>query len=180
MLPSSIRSLVLTKLEEGLPGLNKTWGKFLAEASAVCFECSRHPKGVQLAVKGIKPTVFEVQWNIEISEQDIRSWDNDHDMAEYGACGIAVLLILELTEYTVIRRARTGDGVDYWLGSKDSPLPFQDAARLEVSGMLTGNDSKERTRIQQKKKQTEPSDGSLPAYVVVVNFQRPVSHLVQK
>lgn len=176
----ALRRLILSRLEEGFPGLNKTWGKFLSEASTICFVCSRHPNGIELTVKGLVPTKFQVSWNINITEQDMVSWDNDHDMAEYGACGIAVLLILELTEYTIIRRARTGEGVDYWLGYKDAPLPFQKAARLEVSGMLRGTESKERSRIKEKKEQTEPTDGKLPAYVVVVNFERPVSHLVQK
>jgi hypothetical protein len=180
MTSSSVRDLLLDKLEQGTPGITQAWGALLAEASSVCLECHKHPRGIELKVYGSESTVFRVFWSNDVTEQVLSAWDDDQDYTEFGACGIAVLLILELTEFTVIRRARKGTGVDYWLGFRDTEKPFQNAARLEVSGILKGDNSTIRSRVNQKKRQTEPTDGTLPAYVVVVEFSKPLSHMVKK
>jgi len=52
---------------------------------------------------------------------------------------------------------------------------------LEVSGILEGDIKAIRARISQKLKQTEPTDKTaLPAFIAVVEFSKPQSHLVQK
>lgn len=101
-------------------------------------------------------------------------------MTEYGATGIAVLLIIEMTEFTVIKRARKGEGVDYWLGHKSDKPPFRNKARLEISGILEGNESKIKARLKQKLEQTKLTKSKLPTYIVIVEFSRPVSHLEKK
>ncbi len=93
---------------------------------------------------------------------------------------MAILIILALTDYTVIRRSRKGTGIDSWLGYQDADYPFQDAARLEVSGIRRGNDRILNARVSQKIRQTQPSDGALPAYIVVVEFSSPYARLVKK
>lgn len=56
---------------------------------------------------------------------------------------------------------------------KDSFL-FQRKARLEVSGILKGNDSMLRNRHAAKVEQTRKSDSMhLPAYVSVIEFSQP-------
>jgi hypothetical protein len=107
------------------------------------------------------------------------AWNDLEETTEYAAYGIAILLIMEITAFTVIRRSRKGTGFDYWLGKKDDLL-FQDAARLEVSGMLKAEASAITARVKQKVQQTVPTDGTLPAYIVVVEFSNPVAHMVQK
>ena len=95
-----------------------------------------------------------------------------------AAYGVAILLILQLTTLTVIERSRKGTGFDYWLGSQDSTtmLPFQRMARLEVSGIRKGNRSQIKARVKQKTEQTGVSDAEgLPAYIIVVEFSRPIS-----
>ncbi|ETW93058.1 MAG: hypothetical protein ETSY2_52085 [Candidatus Entotheonella gemina] len=108
------------------------------------------------------------------------AWADEQEATEYGACGIAILIILALTDYTVIRRSRKGTGIDYWLGYQDTDYPFQDAARLEVSGIRRGNDRVVAARVSQKIRQTKPSDEALPAYIVVVEFSRPYARMVKK
>ena len=90
------------------------------------------------------------------------------------------ILIVELTEYTVVRRSRKGTGFDYWLGHQNAVAPFQDAARLEISGIHRGDLRDVRARVTRKKQQTALSDGKLPAYIVVVEFSRPLSYVVKK
>ena len=52
--------------------------------------------------------------------------------------------------------------------------PFQQAARMEVSGIVKGAD-KIGGRVKEKKKQTDASKGKLPAFVAVVEFGQPKS-----
>lgn len=172
--------LVLESLHQGIPGLTKAWGQFLCEASACCIEFHRHPKGVELKIQGVSDTPFNIHWENNITDQTQDAWNDNEELTEYGACGIAILLILKLTSFTVIQRARKGTGIDYWLGYKNAEKPFQNAARLEVSGILSGNTNVIKARVNKKRKQTEPTDGALPAFIAVVEFSEPLAHLVQK
>ncbi|MEB3337992.1 MAG: hypothetical protein VKJ46_11045, partial [Leptolyngbyaceae bacterium] len=90
---------------------------------------------------------------------------------------------LKLTNLTVIERSRKGTGFDYWLGIQDSAsiLPFQRMARLEVSGIRKGHQGQINARVKQKTEQTRPSDAQgLPAYIIVVEFSRPISIISAK
>lgn len=177
---SSTEICEFENLEEGLPGITPRWGKFLAEASVLCFESQNHKQGVKVKISGIDQCIIQFEWNINITDQIINSWADIQELTEYGACGVAILLILKLTGYTVIQRAKKGTGVDYWLGNKNEEKPFQNAARLEVSGIMTGSANIVKARVNKKIKQTTPSDGKLPALIAVVEFSKPLSHLVQK
>jgi hypothetical protein len=102
------------------------------------------------------------------------------EATSFGACGVAIVVALEVTGLTVLQQARKGGGFDYWLGSRPEDL-FQNASRLEVSGILEGDEPRIRSRINSKKKQTERSDGTgLPAFACVVEFSRPEAHLVKR
>jgi hypothetical protein len=134
-----------------------------------------------MPLDGIIKVECEVKWSREIDEQARRSWNDTQEMTEYGACGVAVLLVLKFTEYTVIERSKKGTGFDYWLGFKNSELPFQNSARLEISGILKGDKVAFNSRVNQKLKQTFPTDNTkLPAYVVVVEFSEPKAKMVTK
>ncbi|MDZ8054165.1 MAG: hypothetical protein RMX68_017240 [Aulosira sp. ZfuVER01] len=91
-------------------------------------------------------------------------------------------LCVYVTKFIVIERSRKGTGFDYWLGSEDTAgeLPFQNKVRLEVSGIRKADNSRIRARIKQKIEQTNPSDGKFPAYIIVVEFSRPQSFIVEK
>ena len=176
------RDIVLTGLSKGLPAITSEFGAVLAQAGAVCFEDQNHPRGVELKVDGTFQAKYKVFWQ-DVTDQMRRTF-NDPDLAtEWGACGVALLLLLDLTEYTVINTSRKGTGFDYWLGKKgngDERL-FQNKARLEISGIRKGSYSLVRARVKQKLEQVKPSDSSLlPAYIVVVEFNTPLSHVVEK
>jgi len=172
--------LDLNVLKEGLPGVSKARGPEHAEACLVCFGLHEHPIGVELEVKGDYENNFRVIWDDVLTEQIRRAWNDVDEATESGACGIAFLLILALTEYTIVRKSRKGTGVDYYLGYKDN-LIVQDAARLEVSGIFEATSERDMMRrVEQKLKQTNPSDGLMPAYIVVVEFSNPVAYMVKK
>ena len=179
-MPKAARKILLNDLENGLPGISAAWGKFLGEAGAHCLSLKNHASGVEMRVKGDSETVFQAFWNSEITEQTRRAWNDTQELTEYAATGIAILLIQEMTEFIVIRRAVKGEGIDYWLGYKTDKEPFQYVARLEVSGIFEGNEAKIKARLEQKKAQTYPTDDDFPAFVIVVEFSKPVSYLEKK
>ena len=97
-----------------------------------------------------------------------------------GATGVAVLLAKQETDHVVIERSVKGTGIDYWLGdASDAPL-FQRKARLEISGILQGNDRAVGARVRQKLRQVARSNCVLPAFVVVVEFGKPRAVIEQK
>jgi hypothetical protein len=112
----------------------------IAEAGAICLTDEAHQPGVVINVEGEFSTTFKLEWQ-PVTEQIRRCWNDEEYTTEQAAYGIAFLLILQLTNLTVIERSRKGTGFDYWLGTKDSTaaLPFQRMARLEVSGIRKGS-----------------------------------------
>ncbi len=108
----------------------------------------------------------------------VRAYGDLEEATELAACGVAILVLRDLTGLRAIERARKGKGFDDWLG-EDEPL-FQNKARLEVSGILEGTDSQVRSRLKQKLEQTSKSDQlGLPAYGVVVEFGRPQTRVAK-
>lgn len=60
-------------------------------------------------------------------------------------------------------------------------MPFENKARLEVSGIRNGNQKVVTARVRAKLAQTEVSDETrLPAYIVVVEFGQPVADVRQR
>ncbi len=176
-------ALELSKLKAGLPGITPSLGEVLFETCLVCLDNQGHKSGINMQVRGISQANIPLQWDLPVTNQMRRSWADLPEATELAATGIALLLVLELTNYTVIQRSQKGTGIDYWLGSRaeDSSLPLRDVARLEVSGILkTDNENVITTRIQQKRVQTGISTHPLPTYIVVVEFSRPLAYMVNK
>ncbi len=176
--PDGTIELALARLAEGSPGITEAEGRRLAEAGAVCLSTSGHVDGALLNVNGSFTVACRLHWP-EVHGQMLRSLSDMQEATERGACGIAIHLITELTEYHTIERARKGTGIDYWLGRKDDTR-WGLAARLEVSGILSGDEKAIQKRVKQKKGQTKRSDGPLPAYVVVEEFSTPTATVVKR
>jgi len=176
----STQVLKLDDLAKGdLPGVSPRIGAALAEACAVCLDNQRHQNGVALSVTGAVDKSYSLQWQ-QITNQQRRAHFDLQDATEMGAYSIAILLAVDLTNYTVIQRSRKGTGFDYWLGYKNDPV-FQNAARLEVSGILNGNAGDINARVKQKREQVKRSDATgLPAYIVVVEFSAPTSRFLEQ
>ena len=176
------KQISLINLSQGMPGLSSVSGAYLAEASAVCFESQYHKNGVELQVNGSFTEKYDMFWP-NATLQMFDSWNDDQVSTEFGAYGVAIPIVYDLTGLMVIKRSKKGTGFDYWLGNgqNNSELPFQNAARLEVSGIRSGNSSDIKARVKEKIEQTNPSDNlGLPAYVAVVEFSAPVTQVVKK
>lgn len=173
--------LDLRDLERGIPALTEALGQVHAQSAAICLEQGNHREPVNLTVKKIGDRQHVLRWP-EVTEAMRRAFNDLERATELGACGVAILLVRDLTGLTSIRQSRKGNGFDYWLGPEETgdELIFQHSARLEVSGILAGTNSQFATRLKEKLKQTEASDATgLPAYAVVVEFGRPQAE-VQK
>jgi hypothetical protein len=170
----SDRQLSLESLLE-VRGVSENWAKFLHEAAAVCLAHHAHETGKELKVDGKFRTSFYISWQ-KVESKDLPMWRDMQTTVENGAYGIAILLIIKLTDYESVERAVKGNGFDYWLGY-NSDL-FQRSARLEVSGILEGGQSEINARAQKKIQQTIRSDNiGLPAYIVIVEFSIPKSNI---
>lgn len=181
MSPAKFGILKLVELSKGLPGITPDFGSTLAEAGAVCFEDQNHPNGVELKVDGVFQARYQVFWQ-QVTDQMVRCYNDEEFATELGAYGVAFLLILDLTDYTIIKRSRRGTGFDYWLGKAENgeELPFQNKERLEVSGIRSGDNSRVKSRVNKKLKQVQASNATaLPAFIVVVEFSAPLSQMVR-
>jgi len=173
--------LDLNELCNGMPGITSEIGATLVQAAGVCFRDQQHSFGVKMTVGGLGQTV-KAYWP-NPTTQALRAWNDEQVTTEHGACGVAVLLIKTFTQYTVVERSRKGTGFDYWLGRQEDDMvpPFENKARLEVSGIRKGTVTQVKQRVQTKLKQTTPTDGGgLHAYIVVVEFGTPQAEVVQK
>ncbi|NTU43530.1 MAG: hypothetical protein HGA78_10895 [Nitrospirales bacterium] len=159
--------------------MTPTWGGSLSEAASVCLEDQGHANPIILKVNGDYMAQASIERD-EVTEQMRRCWNDPEVATEHGAYGLAALLLPHVSGLCVVERSKKGTGFDYWLGSPDDAPLFQGKARLEVSGIRKGTDAVVASRVKQKLKQTNPSDGILPAIIVVVEFGTPQSQVVNK
>ena len=194
--------LDLNELGHGAnPGISAAKGAELAEAAAVCMEEQGHIQGIEMAVRGLIQQNHRLDWT-PVTRQAHRTWDDNDEATEDGAACIAALIANHDIGQTVIIRARKSTpqqptGFDYWLGDNDtdtvsdaeraatrslSPLLAEEnliaRMRLEVSGIRNGDDSVVAARVRRKVRQIGRSNAlGLPAYVVVVEFGRPIAEV---
>lgn len=148
----------------------------------VCFDHNGHGSGVHLeVVYGARVSSFEVQWNGEVTEQMRKSYGDLLRATDNAACAIALLLVRELTPYTGIEQSAIGTTFDYYLGMQDnhSDLIFNHSARLEISGILNENPTNSvKSRVNDKIRRLS-AEYDLPSFVVVVEFSKPWSAMVE-
>ena len=121
-----------------ISGLTARKGASMAEAAAYCLNRQGHSSGVSMGVNGTWPTSILLNWNIPINADTRATYDDIQDSTEEGACGIAIITVLALTRFTKVTRSRKGTQCYYWLGDDSSQL-FQGTVKLEVSGILNGD-----------------------------------------
>ncbi len=182
-----ITTLRLSDLSQNKPerphsSLALIFGATCADAATVCLDDQGHLECVALQIDGIQSCEIELRCNA--IDDTIRRFNADQEVAtEYGAYGIAALIMPRLTNLTIIERSVKGKGFgfDFWLGSIDDlDTLFQRKARLEVSGIRKGSKTIMQSRVNMKLKQISPSDTVAPGYVAVVEFGTPRARVVKK
>lgn len=174
------KTLSVLPLDPGKSGLLDGFAQYLGSCAAVCLEKNTHSSGVEMAVEGDHNAAYCLSWQ-QLTEKDHHTCADLQEATEYGAYGIAILVVRDTAGKTVVERSAKGPGFDFWIGDEeDAELPFQGLARLEVSGILDGHAAAIRARTGVKKKQVTPSDKLAPALIAVVEFGRPVTRLESK
>lgn len=168
--------IALRSLESGHPGLTPAAGRSLVEAAAVCLEDQGHPLTAPLNLTG-KTTGTPMIERPEVDEQMRRTWHDDQEATEKGACAVAIVLVQQMEGWAVIQRSRKGTGFDYWLGLVDDSL-FESKTRLEVSGIRNGTESSVAQRVREKEAQISSVPSHLPGLIVVVEFGVPQARVV--
>jgi hypothetical protein len=157
----------------------------LLECCVWCLLHCNHPNGVSLKVVDTSKTVFyAVAWSGDGIDADAikRSYNQD-DAIEDGAEAVALLLSVQVTSYTAVERSIKTTGIDYWLGFKNSNPnePFHRKGRLEISGIMEDDTSyRVSARVNEKKKQTKPTDHTFPVHIIVIEFSKPYATVVLK
>lgn len=171
--------IVLESLTQGSPGITPSFGATLVEACLVCLASSNHQPNISLVVEGSFTTAFALSWSWEVTDQMLRTWNDETETTEQAAYAIAILLARLLLNLTVIERSRKGTGFDYWLGEEVSPDSgiFQRKTRLEVSGIRHGAARDIATRLSTKLKQVRRVSEASPVYVIVVEFSVPIARV---
>jgi hypothetical protein len=172
--------LRLTDLKENAHELTPVFGEALAQAAAVCLDDQGHTSGRSLALKGDFSGSCALRWR-RSSKKARRTWNDLEVATEYGAYGVATLLVWRYAHLKVVERSRKGTGFDFWLGDgSGTGTLFQNKARMEVSGIRKGDEDAIRRRTAAKITQTKRTSSSLPTFVVVVEFSSPQSRVVRR
>lgn len=106
--------------------------------------------GWEMSSSVVEDTI-KVIWKSQIQNPGVVA---PNDLAEYGALAIAFYLIHQYSDFQVVEQSVIGTGFDYWLGYKHQIIE-QDSnnflqARLEVSGILVGNERTIMARVRKK------------------------------
>ncbi|MCU0480101.1 MAG: hypothetical protein MUE54_02685 [Anaerolineae bacterium] len=166
-------------------GITKTLAQNFVDACLICLDNQNHYQPITLnLVENKQPQNVEFIWNQPLTDQIRRTWRDLYEATEYGATGLAILLVIQRTSYTILERSVRGMGFDYWLLDKESAqsseLITQGNARLEISGILRANtESVIQSRIKEKLNQVA-LDTTFPTLIIVVEFSRPEVHMVWK
>jgi len=180
--PTQLHLNDLRQIKPDRPGWSLTFGATCIEAAATCLDTHNHPQTVLLQIDGIQTSELLIEW--DAIDDTIRRFNADSEVAtEYGAYGIAALIMPHLTGLTVIERSIKGKGLgfDFWLGSiNDLANAFQRKARLEVSGIRRGPERILKSRVKIKLDQIKPSDSLAPGYICVIEFGTPRARIQTK
>ena len=90
------RLMIILKLHtigEGIEGISPTYGAYMAECAAVCFESQGYKSGVSLPYSDGQETKYSVvEWTNEVNAAILSSHFDEKRATDFGAMGVAVLL----------------------------------------------------------------------------------------
>lgn len=116
-----------------------------------------------------------------------RTYADLQEATEYGACGVAVLVMEACEGLTICERAaKGGGGFDYYLtpmedeSEADSDNFLAHAtATLEVSGILQGTAVELQYRLNEKIRQFQSQAQLLPCFIVIAAFSASTARIEQ-
>ncbi|MDR0866054.1 MAG: hypothetical protein LBO74_14135 [Candidatus Symbiothrix sp.] len=175
------KSINLTDIKRGFPGISLTACNNYYEACMVCLHRNQHKSKIKFELKGDIDDKITLNWENYFDDQIDRTWQDQIYCTDHGAVCLSVLLVKKYTNYTIIQRARIGTGFDYWLG-KENEVLFQSSARLEISGIFKESEQNSvNRRFNIKRRQTDKSDNlRLPVYISIIEFSTPKALFAKK
>jgi hypothetical protein len=168
---SKSRELRLQILGNGATALAKEYEACFGSAAGVCLEDRGHTSPVELMVSGFCNEGFSLDWH-PATDDARRTWQDEQQTTEFGAYGVALVLMRTIAHLKAFEVSRKYNGFDFWMTSKKSLYPFQKSARLEVSGFRGGSEKK-KSRLREKSVRLQQYSNPLPAFTVVVEFGEP-------
>ena len=113
--------LDLDDLTTDIPALTDSFAIYMQEAVVMCMNPHNHVPGVLCVIRRLDDElgVVRIQWKMSYSEQIRRAFGNARNAAEKAGEAIAILTVTAFTDYTVVERARIGDGFDFWISRSD-------------------------------------------------------------
>lgn len=152
------------------PGVSAAVCEAFSEAAEVCLARHHEPPRTSLQVTCAgKESIRSLQWSAP-DETAQRSWRNRDDATRDGAYVVSLAVVEHELGMVALSRADTRTGADYYVGRPESP-DFEEAFRLEVSGVDEGGLADIRRRLRSKEEQAARGDSFLPAYACVVGFR---------
>ena len=177
--------LDLDDLNTDIPALTASLAIHMQEAVVMCMNPHNHAPSVLCAVRDLDDELANarIKWKVSYSEQIRRAFGSARNAAEKAGEAIAILTVTAFTDYTVIERARIGNGFDFWLSRTDDDHDylFQQTLGLECKGLSDARyPSAIVAAINKGIKQIKESmNSNLPALVLATEFSRPVIYMVQ-
>ena len=170
-----MRQLNIESLFRKTPRLSQGCTLLRGEAAAVCLDSQGHPQKCHLEVEGDFTEKFRVS-RCPVTDAMKAGHNDDVKAVEHGAEGVAFLLMLRLTPYRVVQQSKRGRADDWWLAPRGKL--FQDAARLECSGILAGDHTETARRTKEKVDRLRKARPTRPTYVCVTNFKHARARVV--
>jgi len=177
--------LDLDDLNTDIPALTASLAIHMQEAVVMCMNPHDHEPGVLCAVRDLDDELVtaRIQWKMSYSDKIRRAFGNARNAAEKAGEAIAILTVTAVTDYTVVERARIGNGFDFWISQNDgeNDYLFQQTIGLECKSLSNANYSSEIVAAVKRgiKQIEESTNANFPALVLATEFSRPVIYMVQ-
>ena len=173
-----ITSIALESLSESIPVMLPEIAEFHKLNCMICFHKNGHTTRVGMDVNSLnQKTTISISWMGEVTEQHLKSLQDENKATDFADCAIALLLIRETSNFTAVEQSATGTSIDYYLteNGRSDDLIFNKSARLEVSGILNASASNSiRSRINEKKRRLKRQDDFIDL-IAIVEFGKPQS-----
>lgn len=155
------------------PGITDALCEAMSEAAEVALDRHHSPPETAFAVScGGSERRRTLEWGPP-TEAMRRAWNNRDDTTRDGAYIVAIAAVEAEMGLVALMRAESRTGADYYVGEVGSS-DLEEALRLEVSGVDSGDLSTVRGRLKQKVQQTREGRSNLPAMAGVVGFREAV------
>ncbi|MCY4063985.1 MAG: hypothetical protein OXG53_16560 [Chloroflexi bacterium] len=177
--------LDLDDLTTDIPALTASLAIHMQEAVVMCMKSHNHLPGVLCAIRDFEDelVIVRIQWKLSYSEEIRRAFGHSRNAAEKAGEAIAILTATAFTDYTVVERARIGNGFDFWMSRNDDDHDYlyQHTIGLECKGLSNAKYPSEIVAAVQGgiKQIKESPNAKFPALVLATEFSRPVVYMVQ-